>query len=66
MDNDSVFTEENSSDEIEEIQVSSEDGTVLSGIGTDWPARRRPAALDRPGTPGRAHARRAPAVRAMT
>ncbi len=37
---------------------------VLSGIGTDWPARERPAALDRPGTPGRARlgARRAPAV----
>ena len=34
---------------------------VLSGIGTDRPARRRPAALDRPGTPGRARARRAPA-----
>jgi hypothetical protein len=36
----------------------------LSGIGTDRPARRRPAALDRPGTPGRARAslRRAPAV----
>ena len=26
---------------------------VLSGIGTDRPARRRPAALDRPGTGGR-------------
>ncbi len=35
---------------------------VLSGIGTDRPARPRPAALDRPGTPGRAWARRAPAV----
>jgi hypothetical protein len=34
---------------------------VLSGIGTDRPARRRPAALDRPGTPGWARARRAPA-----
>jgi hypothetical protein len=28
-------------------------GYVLSGIGTDRPARRRPAALDRPGTGGR-------------
>ncbi len=35
---------------------------VVSGIGTDRPARQRPAALDRPGTSGRARARRAPAV----
>jgi hypothetical protein len=39
---------------------------VLSRIGTDLPARRRPAALDRPGTPERARARRVLAVRAVT
>ena len=26
---------------------------IFTGIGTDRPARRRPAALDRPGTGGR-------------
>ncbi len=40
--------------------------SVLSGIGTDRPARWQPAALDRPGTPGRTRARRVPAVRALT
>ena len=39
---------------------------VLSGIGTDRPARRRSAALDRPGTPGGARARRARRERTLT